>query len=321
MMTSPETLRLIQLRDDFEYCASTLFKVAPKGSAHLLPFTLMSGQKYIHDRLEAQRRSRKLVRAIIVKPRQIGATSYLAARNAHRAMLNPGVRAFLVAHDLKIAQEVLGKVQAIHADMPPRLQVKADVNNTTDLSFGGLRSWFKIATANRPDVGRGMSPTILHGSEVAYWHYADEIMAGLSTGVAWAPGTEIVLESTAAGPEGFFYEEAMKANAGESDYELIFVPWHWQTEYARTDFPPDWKPSHDELELQAEFKLSKAQLWWRNRELTKKSITAFRREFPATLSEAFMADVEGALWKRADIKVHNEAMDGPLPPIVRRQMI
>jgi hypothetical protein len=86
-------------------------------------------------------------------------------------------------------------------------------------------------------VGRSSTIQLFHGSEVAFWPHADTHAAGILQAVADAPGTEIILESTANGVGNFFHQLWASAERGASDFIAVFVPWHWQEEYRRP--PPE----------------------------------------------------------------------------------
>ena len=78
---------------------------------------------------------------------------------------------------------------------------------------------------------RSSTIQLFHGSEVAFWPFAETHAAGVLQAVPNQPGTEIILESTANGVGNFFHKKWREAETGRSEYLAIFVPWHWQDEY------------------------------------------------------------------------------------------
>ena len=67
------------------------------------------------------------------------------------------------------------------------------------------------------------------------------IASGILQAVPKAPGTEVILESTANGLSGLFCSVCKAAERGDSDYHLIFIPWFWNEEY-RQAIPDGWTP-------------------------------------------------------------------------------
>src|SRR5262249_59037905 len=96
-------------------------------------------------------------------------------------------------------------------------------------------SGYKVGTAGTKAVGRSSTIQLFHGSEVAFWPFADTHAAGILQAVPNEDNTEIILESTANGIGNFFHQAWRDAEAGKNDYIAIFVPWFWQEEYRRSD--------------------------------------------------------------------------------------
>jgi hypothetical protein len=91
------------------------------------------------------------------------------------------------------------------------------------------------------------------------------------------------------------------AQAGESEYEAIFLPWHLHEEY-RAEPQPGWRAPEEFRDYAAAFKLDPAQTYWawvKNRGLAvtvsgdaARISWKFRPEYPATASEAFQMSGE-----------------------------
>ncbi len=123
-------------------------------------------------------------------------------------------------------------------------------------------------------------------------------MAGVMQAVPDAPGTEIILESTANGIGGLFYDMCKAAERGGGDYILIFVPWYWADEY-QTGAPEGWTAPRKFVSYGEAHELTPAQVYWawrKNAELAQACNASsdeicwlFRQEYPATAAEAFQA--------------------------------
>ena len=95
--------------------------------------------------------------------------------------------------------------------------------------FPHLDSSYRVETADE-NAGRGLTIHYLHCSEVSRWPGdAAATLAALRAAVP--PDGEIVLESTANGAAGCFYEEWQRAE--QMGYSRHFFPWWWEPNYKR----------------------------------------------------------------------------------------
>ena len=95
----PETLRALnQLRTDFVLYAGKALRVRGK-SGQIQPLKLNRAQKHIHERIEAQRQETGKVRALILKGRQQGCSTYVEGRFFWRTVWEQGIRTFILTHE------------------------------------------------------------------------------------------------------------------------------------------------------------------------------------------------------------------------------
>jgi hypothetical protein len=293
----PDLETLERLRNDLPQFAAECLKVRDK-AGDIVPLALNAAQCYAHDLIEAQRLSKGWVRAIILKGRQQGFSTYVAARYYHRASMGLGVNVYILAHEQAASDALFGIVDRYHRNNP--LKPSVGVSNVKELQFDRLDSSYIVATAGAKAGGRSRSISLFHGSEVAFWSNAPEHFASSVQTVPLLPGTEIILESTANGPAGEFYERTQDAIAGRGDYQLIFVPWFLSPEYRR-DPEPGFELTTDATEgdlSDAEYaemhSLDMQQMAWRRAKIHElRSESLFRQEYPATLHEAFSRVVGG----------------------------
>ena len=80
-----ETLKMERRRQegDFLHYAETCLKIRSTSGA-IIPFVLNGGQRYLHERLERQREETGRVRALILKARQLGCSTYIGGRFYHQ---------------------------------------------------------------------------------------------------------------------------------------------------------------------------------------------------------------------------------------------
>lgn len=218
------------------------------------------GQRYLHDKLEEQRKKYGWVRAVVPKARQVGCSTYINGRFYWRTSRRPHTSAFVLSHEGDSTTAIFNMVRRYDDHVQPALRPKRGADNPRAMDWPGIGSDYSAATAKNDQAGRSRTAQLFHGSEPAYWEYAYEIQDGALKIVSLVPGTEIILESTANGPVGFFFEKCMAALADEErernglprlgDYILVFIPWFWQDEYERTP-EPDFTPTEAEEKFAA----------------------------------------------------------------------
>ncbi len=80
-----------RLDTDLEYFAEQLLKIRPKAGS-LEPFRFNAAQRELHRRLEEQKAKTGKVRAVVLKARQMGISTYIAARFFRQTIARPGLR-------------------------------------------------------------------------------------------------------------------------------------------------------------------------------------------------------------------------------------
>jgi hypothetical protein len=169
-------------------------------------------------------------RNIVLKARQLGITTYVAARFFVQTITQPGTLTVQVAHSEESAEVIFRAVHRFWENLPDPMRKGAlflSRSNVRQVVFPRLDSEYRVETAD-DNAGRGMTIHYLHCSEVSRWPRGGvETLASLRAAVV--PDGEIVLESTANGAAGLFYEEWQKA--GETGYTQHFFPWWYDDSY------------------------------------------------------------------------------------------
>lgn len=286
----PQSNKILQLRRD-------LFRNLPRYAKHFLkirtksgaikPFIFNPAQLYLHSRLEDQIKQIRKVRALILKGRQQGCSTYVGGRFYHKTSHHRGIRTFILTHEQEATQNLFDMVDRYHSLMHPEFKPKVGASNRKELAFDDLDSGYRVGTAGSRGVGRSSTIQLFHGSEVAFWPHADEHASGILQAVPNQPGTEVILESTANGMGNFYHKQWRQAVAGQSDYIGIFIPWYWQHEYC--DYEVDHLDLEDEeLEYMELYNLSMGQMAWRRAKIVELGDPLlFKQEYPATPEEAF----------------------------------
>ena len=170
-------------------------------------------------------------RNIVLKARQMGLTTWVAARFFLKTITQPGTLTLEVAHTQEAAEEIFRIVHRFLDQLPERLRkgpLKTARSNVRQIVFPAIDAQYRVVSAADRNAGRGLTVQNLHCSELARWPGdATETLAGLRA--ALAPGAEMVLESTPQGVGGCFHEEWLKAD--ETGMVRHFFPWWMETGY------------------------------------------------------------------------------------------
>ncbi len=278
---------------DFPFYALTHLKIATKDGG-LEPLKLNRAQLYVHEKLEEQLFEQGHIRALVLKGRQQGISTYTEARFYWRVQLLRGMKAFILTHLQEATDNLFAMVERYHLNVPDWIRPTTKKNNAKELTFPDLDSGYKVGTAGSKGTGRSATNHYFHGSEVAFWANAEKHAAGALQTVGRSNGSEVILESTANGPTGYFYSMWCQAIKGLGDFIAIFVPWFWQDEYSQEP-PEGWMPEGEEAERMRVYDLTRAQTYWmhvKNIELGGMPgiiCNQFQQEYPCTAIEAFIS--------------------------------
>lgn len=283
---------------DLTKFAPAFFTIRTKSGIPKL-FELNQAQQYIHSRLEAQLNATGKVRAIILKGRQQGCSTYIQARYFHKVITSRGKKAFILTHESEATKNLFEMTKRYYDQLPDGLCPRADKSSTKELRFTQFDSGYSVGTAGNKGTGRSQTIQLFHGSEVAFWEHTDEHATGVLQAIANEPGTEIILESTANGIGNYFHKMWTAASSGKSDYQAIFIPWYWQPEY--TAETPGFKLTEEEqflFDLYGKDGITKQHLEWRRRKIADLSgdeetgLELFKQEYPMTAEEAFRNPID-----------------------------
>lgn len=276
-----------RLKNDFIHYAPRCLKIRTK-AAKIEPLVLNDAQLLIHNAIEEQLARTGRVRAILLKGRQQGGSTYVEGRFYWRVSHSKGMRAFILTHEDGATSNLFEMVDRYHQNCPALVRPTASTANAKELMFDQLDSGYKVGTAGNKGAGRSGTVQLFHGSEVAFWPNAADHAAGVLQSVPNEPGTEVIFESTAKGLGNYFHKQWQLAEAGQSEYIAIFVPWFIQQEY-RMEVPPGFQITTEEEEYRAAYGLELEQIVWRRTKTIElnNDEALFMQEYPATAAEAF----------------------------------
>lgn len=242
-------------------------------------------------------------REIILKARQLGFSTLLLALFYCDTVNNPHTYTVVMAQDQPSTERLFQIVKRYHDNCPPHKKLQAKYESKRELYWPSIDSYFFIGTAgSKEKFGRGGTINNVHGSEVAFWDNAEEIVAGLLETVPQSGN--IFLETTANGVGNYFYEEYSRAQSNESEFKVHFFPWFYSSEY-RTSLPtntPVLEKTEHEVKLAEKFNLDDEQLlWYRMKGVRLKELLV--QEHPSSPEEAFIATGAGYFNNEALVKL------------------
>lgn len=251
-------------------------------------------------------------RNIILKARQLGFSTLICIAWLDHALFNANSRCGIIAQDREAASVLFrDKVKFAYDNLPDVLRqaMPLSANNASELLFAHNNSSIRVATSMR-------SGTLhrLHVSEFGkicakYPEKAREVVTGSIPAVP-LDGIAII-ESTAEGADGRFYDMTQKAIAmkeqekvlSELDWRFHFFPW-WQEPSYRLS-PEDVvitskdNEMFDKVEAEMHTEIDAEQRAWYV--TTRDSVfygneMDMLREYPGTPAEAFSVSSEGCYY-------------------------
>jgi hypothetical protein len=320
----------IKCFNDFEFFAKTCLKIVDK-DGNLHPLILNKEQKILHEKLEEQLRTKGKVRAIVLKGRQQGVSTYVEGRfywQLWKTKQGRTLRAFILTHKDEATDNLFNMAKRYHDNMPPHLKPPLSRSNVKELIFADTGCNYSVGTAGGVEIGRSLTLHYIHSSECAFWPNAEMHVASLlNTALSKAAGTESIIESTANGIGNVYYRYWQDAAKNQSEYEAIFLPWFWHEKNV-LECPENWNPPEEFYEYGQLYELTWEQIYWAyvtNREFASaaglphdKFVPKFQQEYPANADEAFITSGESFIPAMSVLKARKpvEIIRGTGPIII-----
>ena len=252
-------------------------------------------------------------RNIVLKARQMGLTTWAAARFFLKTITRPGTLTLEVAHSQEAAEEIFRIVHRFVDCLPERLRegpLRTSRANVRQIVFPEMDAQYRVVSAGDRNAGRGLTVQNLHCSELARWPGDPaETLAGLRA--AMAPGAELILESTPDGVGGCFHEEWQKAC--ETGMVRHFFPW-WMERHYRTQAVDEVSLTCEERDLMAHRGLRLEQIGYRRQ---------IRADFRGLARQEYAEDCESCFLASGDSVFELDAIEKRLAtmtaPIEQRQ--
>src|SRR6516225_6947749 len=222
----------------------------------------------------------------------------LAARLYRHTINNTGTRCIIIGHERRASSNLFEIVKRFHDGVPAEIKPSVSTSNAESLLFDRLDSGYIVTVATGEGTGRSATAQLLHASETAFWDDLPLQMAALMQTVADLDATEIIIESTANGYNDF-HSLWRKAEAGETEFQAVFLPWNLDPGYRRK-VDVDFVMDEEERKLAELHNLDSEQIAWRRAKINQLgSPEYFRQEYPLTPSEAYISSTFDSFTRRS----------------------
>lgn len=260
------------------------------------------------------------VKIVCLKGRSEGISSYVQGRSLIKCHTHEAIAVGVMAHLDDVSKNVLRKARLYNDQWRGPLDLRVPLppgrrGADDEIEFSNY-SRMVAMTAGSDSASRSYTFHVIHGSEVAHFKSMTGWNAMLQTAPDWA---DIIVESTANGEGGYYYETWQKAMyfddvvgmferndvAAMSRWNGFFRMWFaWYMNPANSRPFTSWKErqhlqhslDEDEQRYVRELKLTLEQLNWRRWTIKTKCqnepgmtpVQYFKQEYPTFPEEAFV---------------------------------
>lgn len=241
--TITQMVVIARAKDDPAFAFYVFFRIQSKTSGEMVPFRLNYPQRIVLEELEKMRRANVPIRLVILKARQWGGSTLVQLYMAWiQLFLKEGWYSVILAQTKDTSKRIKAMYTKVLQNLDswaidgegklifsPYEKSASDSILTYENGDVARNNVVSIASYENYDSVRGNAYAMAHYSEVAFWKDTDgkspeEVISSVSGGIMELPLTIEVLESSARGNAGYFYDECQLAMKGESDRKFIFIP-------------------------------------------------------------------------------------------------
>ena len=282
--------RELPIRADVWWLIERYIKIDTK-EGDIVAFELNDAQIALYKELCLQRRRGERMRINILKARQLGMSTFIAALYIILTLLVPGQRAVVVADIAENAKKIFEKYQFMYQSLPQWIKdvipLKADNAHELVVAYGARKSSIRVVTVG-DHAGRGTTCQYLHLSEVAFWKDIKSVIKSLNQTVSTKNAYSIIIYETTANGVNEYKNMYDNAVGGNSSFKAVFYPWFLDKDY-RMDYNGFKLMPHEE-KLVKELHLDLTQIAWYRFKLNEMEgdLNSLKQEYPSTPLEAFI---------------------------------
>ncbi|MBV6342026.1 hypothetical protein [Candidatus Magnetobacterium casense] len=293
----------------------------------LIPFRLNPIQRLLECIVGEIKSQGRPVRLVILKARREGVSTWVAGRFYWLTSLNGNTHSYIITHHPNATNAIFSMTWRFYDTcvgeftvdgVSVRVRPTTRYKSKREIYFDELGSSIQVLTAGSRYGTRGGTGHYLHFSEGGFYESStakDTFISALQC-VPDLPNTEVIIESTANGVGGEFYErfydcryryeigindignvvytESINESMPESNiWTSVFIPWFAFPDYVAdaARFQQGAPKDDDELQLQHQHNLTDRQLSWRRNAISNRcggDVRMFHQEYPSNPHEAFI---------------------------------
>tara|TARA_Y100001938_G_scaffold22482_1_gene28978 strand:+ start:1414 stop:2940 length:1527 start_codon:yes stop_codon:yes gene_type:complete len=225
-------------------------------------------------------------RVIVPKARQLGISTLIRAYFFWKAYCAEHPRPYAVMSHTRSSAEGLNKMdKTFYRNLPPKFRVPLAKLNTRTMVFQDSGASMDIYTAGGRGGTRSFAAAAAHLSEFAFYPNQEETLAEVEATVG---DGQVIIESTANTPGDKFHQLILDAQEGKNEWVVAFYGWPMKPEYRKKP-SNNYRLSSEERKMSNDHNLDLQQMFWRKKKLATLGLEKFRREFPLTVEESFLA--------------------------------
>jgi hypothetical protein len=236
---------MARISRDPSFAFYTCFQIKDKVSGKMMPFTLNYAQRHTLVEVENMRKNNEPIRLVLLKARQWGGSTFVQLYMEWIQLhLKVGWYSIILAQTKDTARRIKAMYKKVLEGYPAFVfdvselkfspyEGSASDSIITDKSGKVVRdNVITVASYENFESARGMDYAMAHYSEVAYWRHtptksAEAVVTNISGGILNIPLTMEVMESTACGQSGYFYDVYQSAKKGISNRKALFIPFFY----------------------------------------------------------------------------------------------
>lgn len=202
------------------------FRIPTDETGQLVPFEFRYPQQQAYEIYKDARNSGRPIRLWYLKARRVGLTSLFAAIETANSWSMDNRRVGIIAHNDDRARRILQMCKGYYKRLPTFMQLPLSKDATAGLKYAQHDSELIIGTCTKPEKVRGDGLHEAHLSEAAYYGYNfDKVLTEISTTIAPAAGTSIIIETTGRARGSPAHKHWQASRTGETVYGAHFLPW------------------------------------------------------------------------------------------------
>ena len=223
---------------DTRYFISNYFAYRDEKEGFKGLYPLFDSQEILYEEYRRQEREYGRVRALVLKARQMGSTTYNIGEFFQKTAFAHHVSAIGVGKDEKQKNKMFSMYSSALDFLPWWMKSRHKTFQTGDIiEFDdpsaevravrpGLKTVINWENANKPSgAGRGDTFNAALMSELSFWQNGSQLSKSL-TPTFNTPDGFYVMESTANGRNDFWHNLWRRAERGEVDWYPIFIPFY-----------------------------------------------------------------------------------------------